>query len=520
MFQFSIGLIVALVACLCTFLSYKNSFLFRRQILNYCTCFGMFCVSFVMVLVSTAIYVEDDQGGLVVKKFGSSLVDGHIVAANGEKGPQANVLTPGWHFWYWPWIYNLEPVENITIEQGFCGVVSALDGKTLPEGSIYAPVWDDALEMLDATKFLNGDGFEGPQLTLLKPRQYRYNPRLFKIEPHKLLNVGVGEVAVVKSNDGPIYDGEELEVINGQKMVPEGFKGIWNKALTPGQYYIHPDAFEVTTVVTTNRVYSYTSKSTLSSTDRPEHDNSIEVRTKDGFEFPVDVRASVKITADNAPYVVALLGDPDLDKDNDGFDRLETIVVLPAVRAIFRNTAEEKGGLEYVNTRSSIEKDASEQFASKLKEFRIETDGLYVANIGLSQTDEGKNLLKTQTDKEVALQAQETWAEKKKEEDARAESVRAATEADKEEDKVTAEVAVEVAANKAEETIKLAEGEAKAALAKIEAVGGYENYVLLQMIEHGFDSWDGKFPTTLVTGDGKIDTAILSKMLGDLSKND
>jgi len=63
-----------------------------------------FFAAFVIIFLSTAIHVGDGEGGLVIRKiFGGPMKDGHIIAANGENGPQAEVLPPGWHFWYWPW---------------------------------------------------------------------------------------------------------------------------------------------------------------------------------------------------------------------------------------------------------------------------------------------------------------------------------------------------------------------------------------------------------------------------------
>ena len=39
--------------------------------------------------------------------------------------------------------------------------------------------WESPEEMLDAVKFLSeGRGFRGPQLTVLTPGRYRFNPRL------------------------------------------------------------------------------------------------------------------------------------------------------------------------------------------------------------------------------------------------------------------------------------------------------------------------------------------------------
>lgn len=111
-------------------------------------------IALIMIIVSGAIYVKDNEGGIVVNKFGKDLPAGRIVAADGEKGPQAYVLPPGWHFWYAPWKYELNSVKNIDIPQGSVGVVTAKDGKPMPDGEVFAPVWTDPAKMLDGSVFL------------------------------------------------------------------------------------------------------------------------------------------------------------------------------------------------------------------------------------------------------------------------------------------------------------------------------------------------------------------------------
>jgi uncharacterized membrane protein YqiK len=472
-----------------------------------------------LMLFSSAIYVKDNQGGLVIKRFGKDLPPGRIIAVNGEKGPQARVLPPGWHFFYWPWQYQLEPIDNITIPEGKVGIVSALDGKPLPEGEIYAPEWKDAQKMLDAEEFLKGEGYQGPQLTVLKPRQYRYNNRLFKIEMSDALEVPVGKVAVIKANAGEEYKGEDIEYVNGVPMVPKYHRGLWNEALTPNAYYLHPNAYVVTFVETTNRVYSYTGLTGVRSRgDRPDQDNSISVRTKDGFEFPVDVRVSVKISAENAPDVVARLADPDSDSDGDGFNILEERVILPLIRAIFRNLAEKRGAVEYVSVRSEIEEASAKEFAEKLQTFKVSTDGVFIARIGLSDTKEGKALLDTQTQQEIAIREKETWLRKQEAAMNRAKSVRAEEEADQEKMKVAAEAQIAIEKSKAQAAIEKAEGEKQVYLKKIEALGGVDNFVMLEKLKIIIDQWNGSVPAVTVLGGSEGGSQLLDATLGTMLK--
>lgn len=449
----------------------------------------------VLVLLSTAIYVEDHQGGLVIKKFGPDLDPSEIVATEGEKGPQAAVLPPGWHFGYLPLIYDLEAVENEIIPEGQLGIVKANDGRPLPEGEIYAPPWESANDMLDAEQFLSADGgHRGPQLTVLPPSEYRYNPRLFEIEQRPVLQVPVGEVAVVKANAGERYvpaEGEELVEVNKVPIVPRGYRGIWRDVLTPDAYYLHPNAYEVTRVRTTNRVYNYAD------------DQAISVRTSDGFEFPVDVRVSVKISAESAPYVVARLQNPDADPEGDGYTVIEERVILPLTRAIFRNIAEDRNALQFVNQRSDVEREATEALRGELGGFEILTDGVFVADIRISDTEAGRELLATQTEREVALNQQATFAEKERAQQARAEAVRAEEEANQQIQQAQARSRVVIAEEDAKAAVAKAEGEAQAWREKIGALDGIDNFITLELARLAMERWEGSLPRVLVAGGGE-----------------
>ena len=140
------------------------------------------------------------------------------------------------------------------------GIFTAMDGIPLPEGEVFAPIWQDPQEMMDATKFLTLDkGYRGTQLTVLPQGQFRFNNRLSEIEIKDALKVEVGTVAVIKAHAVEEYkpkEGEEQTVVNAVRMVPKGFRGIWNEALNPNIYYLHPDAYVVRKVNATNRVFN------------------------------------------------------------------------------------------------------------------------------------------------------------------------------------------------------------------------------------------------------------------------
>src|SRR3972149_3517853 len=82
-------------------------------------------VLFVSFTLASFRYVGENSLGVVTKNIGfTSLPPGKIVATAGEKGPQAEVLSPGWQPWDWPFIYDVAVVQLTTIPEGQVGLRS------------------------------------------------------------------------------------------------------------------------------------------------------------------------------------------------------------------------------------------------------------------------------------------------------------------------------------------------------------------------------------------------------------
>ncbi len=91
----------------------------------------------VSILSTSFVHVPDGHLGQMFRIYGgSSLTEGRIVATNGENGPQAQILTPGFHFW--PLVNVLYSVDTnpqeILIPSGKVGVLAARDGTALRAG--------------------------------------------------------------------------------------------------------------------------------------------------------------------------------------------------------------------------------------------------------------------------------------------------------------------------------------------------------------------------------------------------
>jgi len=432
------------------------------------------------LVVGSSVVIDENEVGIVHRQFfGNPLPTGQIIARDGEMGPQAEILGPGWHFGYYPFTYQVRIDRVITVPAGQVGFVTARDGQSLPENEMFAPAWDSAQDMLNPTTFLAKGGRRGPQTTILTPGTYRYNTALHEVTAIPALQVAAGTVVVIKSNSGlRSTPGEgRVDLVNGVPLVPRDHIGVWAEPLMPGGYYLNSYAYVPTVVKTTQRTYTYQASSSgkppaavRAAKNAPaaasgSDDWSVSVRSKDGFSFPVDVRVACAVEAKNAPYLVALLGNPDAvvqdEQEDEKLEVLEARIILPAVRAIFRNVAETMNALEFVNRRSEIEAIATQRITAELARYRVTCDGVYVGNIHLDASPAGQQLLATQTDREVALNQQKLYEQQKQAEVSRAQFVRAQEEAEQQRQLAAAEYKVRVEGENAKSQVARAKGEAE-----------------------------------------------------------
>ena len=469
-------------------------------------------VLFVFVTISSVRYVPDGQVGIVVKNVGAqSLPEGRVIAVSGEKGAQAEVLMPGWHPWLWPVIYNVELENWITIADDEIGLLTAADGRPMPAGDVYAPEWTDAQakQMLSAQFFLtDGAGVKGPQTYVLRPGRYALNTRLFQIEKAPVINIPPAMVGVVKSNVGP-RTGDGASAI-----VPVGSRGVWETPLFPQKYYLHTKAHEVTMISTEERTVRFTAEESNGEL------SEIEVISNDGYKFPVDVRVEYRIQPSDAANVVTSFQD-------DGArlaQRLNSVV-----RAVFRNNAEGVNALAYVKQRSKQESQSLVMIAEAMSDFGITVTGVRIGNVGNQETL--GDLLKTQTDREIALQEQETFQEQQRAAEQRKALTRTLQEAEEEKRLATAQYQVKIAEQEKQQMIIAAEAGAEAiaieARAQAEAFRaiaeqiGQGNAALIELLKIVGDRGIGITPRVMVVGDGAGSqgaetTALIGTMLDSM----
>lgn len=469
-------------------------------------------VFFIFFAFSSIRYVGENEVGVVVRNFGSDLPQGAIIATNGEKGPQAAILGPGWHFWMWPVIFDIETSPILEIDNDEVGLLTTADGKPLPEGVAFAKEWgeSDFRNMLDAEYFLTkGNGYKGPQASVLKPGKYRFNPKLYRVEKTAVTNIEKATVGVVKSNVGD--RGPEGE----RTLVQEGQRGIWKNPLMPDKLYLNTKAYEVTVISTRERILRYTKG------HGSGEETEIMVRTSDGFTFPVDVRIKYAILPEDAALIVSKVGD-----DQEGLRD----VMNSAVRAIFRNNAESVKALDYVQQRSHQEQQSLMMLQEEMRKVGVTISTVAIGDVGDEQTLGA--LLKTQTDREIALQEQETFREQQRAAEQKKELTRTEQEAEEERRLATASYEVKIAEQEKERRIIEANAEAEAIKIKAEAQAdayklvaaqiGQSNAALVELLRIIGDNGINITPRVMVVGNGAANgsssetTALIGTMLDSM----
>jgi len=410
---------------------------------------------------------------------GSGMESGQIVALPGQKGPQARILPPGFHFIFLVNVlYKVEEKGIINIPEGSYGLLVAKDGVPLRKGQYLADEWSDkqARKMLDAIYFLSeGKGQKGPQLTVLKPGQYRINKYLFNVTIMPALDVKTGHVAVIRSNVKTLakcpnpasMDNGEAGKNLSSPVVPKGCVGVWKEALAPGRYYLNQRAYVSTIIPTRVQTWSYqggythrkinliveddgTIKQTVESFRIPvpkaSADKAINVRVE-GWTFPVDMRVTVQVHPDDASKVVASVGTLRAVEDN---------IITPAIRDILRTI----GGQPDIKVLDFIEK--REHITSLVEKSIIKEGkkaGVTIQEVRMGEPAIPPELLVARIRKQLAAQLQETYKQEQQAQKERIKVERERATASQQVQLVTAEIAKKAAEHRKEQKRLEGEGE-------------------------------------------------------------
>jgi uncharacterized membrane protein YqiK len=417
----------------------------------------------------------------------------------GMKGPQVAILRPG--------VYRINTrafnviVGHVTsIDAEMIGVVIAEDGQPLPSGYLIAPKPSEQTSeeyanakthkhFTDGQAFLDSGGYRGTQQESLQPGDYYINPSLFTVKPVKIQEVPPGYVAVVRSNIGneleskkgtptdntgtddigtPVHEEAETLLITDKNV-----RGIWKDPVAPGKYNLNPLAFTPylvpTSAITIDWASDSPAKDGVDKSSARGDDffkfNQLKVTSSDAFTLDVDVRMIIRIRPENAPFVIARFG---------SVENLIQQIVHPLIDSSFRNKAGNEKAIEFIKSRTRLQEEALNTARMEFEKYHVEAQNLLVSYI-LAPPE----LMKTQTDKEIAEQQLAQFQKQADAQEMRKDVISKTAQADKQGEVMAAKLSIEIEQSRADARRKTAEGEK--AYNMILAEG--ESYKLQKMAE-------------------------------------
>jgi uncharacterized membrane protein YqiK len=209
------------------------------------------------------VIVPEDKIGLVIKKFAlvganKQLGSDRIIATKGEAGYQAQTLTQGVHFWYWPWQYDIEMQKFVVIPEGNIGLINAKDGKIIETGRILARRVE-CNNYQDAVEFMNNGGQKGRQSAFILNGTYKINTLLFEVSVVPQAQIQDNMVGIVTTLDGdplPSQDGTIAGKLIDNSLHRNyqdfdafleagGNRGLQHQIIQAGSYNLNPWAVQI-----------------------------------------------------------------------------------------------------------------------------------------------------------------------------------------------------------------------------------------------------------------------------------
>ena len=370
------------------------------------------------------------------------------------------------------------------------GIVTTFEGPPLPKGAIANRIGDfseiselenkpatdaELMESVLAVKnethnnyqnfqaFLDSGGRIGLQHDPLMYGAYNLNPFLVSVEIVPMLVVNQGEVAVLKAYVGLATEDTSGADFKFGSLVRPGHRGIWQEPLRTGKYAINPRCYSAEIVPTFILTLNW-AEATSTAHELDKSLKQITAKSKEGFVFDIDLQVQIHVPDTEAPKVISIVGT---------MLNLVTEVLQAAVGNHFRDKLQSMPAIDFIEKRQEVQAQAQDHITQKLKEYRIETRGVYIQDVVFPQS-----LVDVLTTREIANQQQETYKAEEKAQGQRLELEQARGKADMQSELARSAIGIDIAKNKAQGVQNEADGESyrlekvgRASAVKTEAEG-------------------------------------------------
>jgi uncharacterized membrane protein YqiK len=352
------------------------------------------------------------------------------------------------------------------------GIVTTLEGLPLPKGAIANRLGDfediEALEKDSAVKdsqlveallavkndvhnnyqdfqaFLDAGGRIGLQHDPLLYGAYNLNPFLVSVELTPMLVIQQGQVAVIKAYVGLATEDTSGVEFKFGALVRPGHRGIWQEPLRTGKYAINPRCYAAEIVPTFILTLNW-ADATSSAHNLDKDLRQIVAKSREGFVFQIDLQVQIHVPDTEAPKVISTVGT---------MTNLVNEVLQAAVGNHFRDKLQSMPAIDFITKRQEVQAEAQDHITNKLKEYRVETRGVYIQDVVFPE-----QLVTVLTAREIANQQQETFAAEKAAQEKRLDLEAARGRADMQSDLARSAVGIDIAKNKASGVQAEADGE-------------------------------------------------------------
>lgn len=402
--------------------------------------------------------------GLISAKDGVQLPTGAILARSvpcdnfqdarafltngGQRGKQVAYLNSA-TYRINPFLFEIFIADITYIEEGMVGIITALDGTPLQQGTIAGQVIEGHNNFQDFDRFLESGGQRGLQIQVIQASSYSLNPWAVTVEKQPMTIIPIGHVGVVISFVGD--EGVDLtgETFKHGNIVKKGERGVWATTLDPGKYAINQYTHKIEIVPTTNLVLNWaTGRNESHKLD--SNLSTITVRSKDGFPFNLDVSQIIHIPAVEAPKVIARFG---------SMSNLVSQVLEPTIGNYFRNSAQNSDVIAFLSSRQQRQDAAKERISEVLEEYNVHAVDTLIGDITPPES-----LMKTLTDRKIAEEQKTTYDTQKQAQIQRQTLEKETAIADMQPQMVKAQQQVEISEKMADAKVKEAKGTADASV--------------------------------------------------------
>jgi hypothetical protein len=311
-------------------------------------------------------YVPPGKHLVVSSKNGAPQDQGEVLAKEGQKGVLREVKGEGWHF-VMPILYTTELEDNTIIPPGKVGIVTALGGRTPPDGRMLAE-----------------EGQRGIQRNVLPPGAYRVNKHGYEVELVDATEIKPGFVGVMRRLLGTPGKG-----LFAREDTDE--QGYLPKVLQPGFYYINTKEFEVI-----KAEIGIVQTSFRAPAARDDKDTAITFTAKGGFSISIDCTVEWEVLAAHMPALVAEYGT---------WHEVEKKVIDVQAHAIGRDKGIDYGVQDFLegSKREKFQEDFTQELTKVCKEKNVTVHSAFIRRIVIPE-----DYLKPIRDKQIALETQIT----------------------------------------------------------------------------------------------------------------